>query len=124
MLEHIGITINVESDIQAFYKELLGLKEVKKFELYKDLSEKLFGISNTVPVTHLSSDDLLIELFLTDKKQNPVYNHICISVQDRDNIIKKAKSMGFSVTNIKRESRDDLLFIKDKSGNIFEIKSR
>ena len=124
MLEHIGITINVESDIQAFYKDLLGLKEVKKFELYKDLSEKLFGISNTVPVTHLSSDDLLIELFLTDKKQNPVYNHICISVQNRDNIIKKAKSMGFSVTNIKRESRDDLLFIKDKSGNIFEIKSR
>ena len=124
MLEHIGITINVESDIQAFYKELLGLKEVKKFDLYKELSEKLFGISNTVPVTHLSSDNLLIELFLTDKKQNPVYNHICISVQDRDNIIKKAKSMGFSVTNIKRESRDDLLFIKDKSGNIFEIKSR
>ena len=124
MLEHIGITINVESDIQAFYKELLGLKEVKKFDLYKELSEKLFGISNTVPVTHLSSDNLLIELFLTDKKQNPVYNHICISVQNRDNIIKKAKSMGFSVTNIKRESRDDLLFIKDKSGNIFEIKSR
>ena len=51
MLEHIGITINKESDIQAFYKDLLGLEEVKKFELYKDFSEKLFGISNTVSVT-------------------------------------------------------------------------
>lgn len=40
MLEHIGITINVENDIQAFYKDLLGLKEVKKFDLYKDLSER------------------------------------------------------------------------------------
>ncbi len=122
MFEHIGITINEERDIQDFYKDLLGLKEVKKFDLYKDLSEKLFGISTPVSVTLLSSNDFFIELFLTDKKQNPVYNHICISVQNRDNIIKKAKSMGFSVTNIKRESRDGILFIKDNSGNIFEIK--
>ena len=124
MLEHIGITINEENDIQAFYKDLLGLKEVHKFDLYKDLSEKLFGISNAVSVTHLSSDDLFMELFLTDKKQDPVYNHTCISVRNRDSLIKKAESMGFPVTQINREARDDLLFIRDNSGNIFEIKSR
>jgi len=122
MFEHIGITINEESDIQDFYKDLLGLKEVKKFDLYKDLSEKIFGISTPVSVTLFSINDFFIELFLTDRKQNSVYNHICISVQNRDNIIKKAKSMGFSITNIERESRNDLLFIKDNSGNIFEIK--
>ena len=124
MLEHIGITINEESDIQAFYKDLLGLEEVQKFDLYKDLSEKLFGISNAVSVTYLSSEDLFLELFLTDRKQSPVYNHICISVRNRDSLIKKAESMGFLVTQIKRESKDDLLFIRDKSGNIFEVKSR
>ncbi|MEA3486933.1 MAG: VOC family protein [Thermodesulfobacteriota bacterium] len=124
MLEHIGITINEENDIQAFYKDLLGLKEVHKFDLYKDLSEKLFGINNAVSVTHLSGDDLFLELFLTYRKQDPVYNHICISVRNRDSLIKKAESRGFPVTQIKRESRDDLLFIRDKSGNIFEIKSR
>ncbi|RLB25050.1 MAG: hypothetical protein DRG73_02880 [Deltaproteobacteria bacterium] len=124
MFEHIGITINEESDIQAFYKDLLGLKEINKFDLFDDLSEKIFGISNTVPVSLFSYDDLLIELFLTDKKQKQVYNHICISVKNRDDIIKKATSMGFPVTKIKRESKDYLLFIKDNSGNIFEIKSQ
>jgi len=124
MFEHIGITINEESDIQAFYKDLLGLKEINKFDLYEDLSEKIFGINNTVSVSLFSNDDLLIELFLTDKKQKAVYNHICISVKNRDNIIKKATSMGFPVTTIKRESKDYLLFIKDNSGNIFEIKSQ
>ncbi|OQY16488.1 MAG: hypothetical protein B6I32_03350 [Desulfobacterium sp. 4572_20] len=124
MFEHIGITINEESDIQAFYKDLLGLKEINKFDLFDDLSEKIFGISNTVPVSLFSNDDLLIELFLTDKKQKQVYNHICISVKNRDDIIKKATSMGFPVTKIKRESKDYLLFIKDNSGNIFEIKSQ
>jgi len=122
MLEHIGITINEESDIQAFYKDLLGLEEVNKFDLYEDLSEKAFGISNMASVTFLSRDNFFIELFLTGKKQNPVYNHICISIQNRDNIIRKAKSKGFPVTNIKRESRDDVIFLRDNSGNIFEIK--
>jgi len=124
MLEHIGITINEKNDIQAFYKDLLGLEEVQKFDLYKELSEKLFGISNAISVTHLSSEDLFLELFLTDRKQDPGYNHICISVRNRDSFIKKAESMGLPVTQIKRESKDDLLFIRDKSGNIFEIKSR
>jgi len=124
MFEHIGITINEESDIQAFYKDLLGLKEINKFDLFDDLSEKIFGISSTVSVRYFSSDNLGIELFLTDKKQKQVYNHICISVQNRESIIEKAKSMGFPVTKIKRESKDYLLFIKDNSGNIFEIKSQ
>jgi len=93
VFEHIGITINEESDIQAFYKDLLGLKEINKFDLFDDLSEKIFGISNTVPVSLFSNDDLLIELFLTDKKQKQVYNHICISVKNRDDIIKKATTI-------------------------------
>ena len=124
MLEHIGITINEESDIDAFYKNLLGLKEKKKFKLNDDLSDKLFGTGETVSVTLLSCEDLLIELFLTGKKQKPVYNHICISVSNRDDILKKTKSMGFPVTQIERDSKDNILFISDHSGNLFEIKKR
>ncbi len=124
MLEHIGITINEESDIDTFYKDLLGLKEERKFELYEDFSEKLFGTGERVPVALLSGEDFFMELFLTERKQTPGYNHICISVENRDDIIAKAKSMGFPVTEIKRESRDAIVFIRDRSGNIFEIKGR
>ena len=122
MLEHIGITINEYNDIQAFYKDLLGLKEVKTFDLYEDMSQKIFGIRTPVQVMHFSCEDLHLELFLTDKKQKSIYNHICISLQNRDDIIQKAKSMGFPVIEIKRESGNYLLFIKDNSGNMFEIK--
>ena len=103
MLEHIGITINEERDIDAFYKDLLGLNEERRFELYEDLSEILFGTGDRVSVTLLSGDDLNMELFLTEKKQTPIYNHICISVGNRDDIMKKAKSMGFPVTQIERD---------------------
>jgi len=124
MLEHIGITINEEGDIDAFYKDLLGLKEERRFELDEDFSEKLFGTGDRVSVTLLSGDDLLMELFLTEKSQTPVYNHICISVDNRGDIIKRAESTGFPVTRIERESGNDILFIRDRSGNIFEIKGR
>jgi len=124
MLEHIGITINEESDIQAFYKDLLGLEEVQKFELYKDLSEKLFGISNAVSVTHLSSEDLFLELFLTDRNKIRFTIIFAFLFGTETLLSKKQNLWGFSLTQIKRESRDGLLFIRDKSGNIFEIKSR
>ncbi len=124
MLEHIGITINEKNDINAFYKDLLGLKEERKFELYEDVSEKLFGTGDRVPVALLSGEDFFMEVFLTEKKQTPVYNHICISIEDRNDIIQKAKSKGFPVTRIERESRDDIVFLRDRSGNIFEIKDR
>ena len=124
MLEHIGITINEESDIDALYKDLLGLKEERKFELYEDVSGKLFGTGERVSVMLLSGEDFFMEVFLTDKKQTPVYNHICISVDNSDDIIAKAKSMGFPVTQIERESRDNIVFLRDRSGNIFEIKDR
>ena len=122
MLEHIGITINEESDIRSFYKDLLGMEEVRKFDLDEDLAGKIFGINKTVSITLVSNDDFLFELFLSDQKKDLVYNHICISIHNRDDIIKKAESAGFSVTRIKRESKDDLLFLRDNSGNIFEIK--
>lgn len=122
MFGHIGLTINVQSDIESFYKDLLGMKEVREFDIDEDLSERIFRIKNKAPITVLSNDDIVLELFLTDQKQKPVYNHIGISVHNRDNMMEKAKSMGFSVTYIERESKDALLFISDNSGNLFEIK--
>jgi catechol 2,3-dioxygenase-like lactoylglutathione lyase family enzyme len=122
MLEHIGITINEENDIQTFYKDLLRLKEVKRVDLDEDFSERLFGIRNTASITLLSGDDFLIEVFLTDEKQSQAYSHICISVHSRSDTIKKARSMGFSVNHIERDSKDDLWFLRDNSGNIFEVR--
>ena len=121
MLKHIGLTINNKSDIQFFYRDLLRLEEVRQFDLYQDLSEQLFDISATPSVTLLANDTMTIELFLSDIKQEPVYNHVCLAIPDREQIINQARAAGFPVIIVTRESRDDLVFIKDSSGNTFEI---
>ena len=105
MYEHMGITINEQNDIKAFYKDVLGLKEVKTFDLYQDMSEKIFGIRRPVQVMHFSCEDLHLELFLTDKEQKPIYNHICISLQTE-------------MTSSKKQNLWDFLLLRSKENQV------
>ena len=122
MFQHIGITITDKDDIESFYKTLLGLEEVKRFDLPEDLAEQLFDIRRKVPVTVVSRDDLVIELFLTDEQADHGFNHVGISVPDRQDLMKRAEGTRYEVTYIEREAKAPLLFITDRSGNRFEIK--
>ncbi|MBN2283245.1 MAG: VOC family protein [Deltaproteobacteria bacterium] len=124
MLEHIGITVNRKKDIEAFYKGVLGLKEIHTFEVAEEESEKLFGIKGGALVTLLARGNFRMEVFLTRRKQRPAYNHLCISVRDRESLIAKADALGYSMTKLARQSKESLVFLKDGSGNTFEIKSR
>jgi len=122
MFEHIGITINHKADIEAFYKDLLGLEQIREFEVGRDLSQRLFGISEEVSVVVLSRQDLILEVFLSDVTQAGGYSHIGISVPDRQELMERAEAKGFPVVCVQRESKKDLLFVMDHSGNRFEIK--
>jgi len=49
------------------------------------------------------------------------FQHICILVDDREALLKKAINKTYDFTRIEREDFD-LVFVRDKCGNIFEIK--
>ena len=59
--------------------------------------------------------------FTTDQEISTMCNHICLSVSKRDKFINAIKENGYECIILKREM-SDLVFIKDKSGNLFEIK--
>jgi len=121
MLRHVAITVNRESDLNLFYGSILGFSEIRRFTLPDDLSDKLFGISDATEVVLLNSGDIYLEVFLSDRKTEPVYSHICISVQNRMDILKLAELNGYSVTRVERASKEDLVFIRDCTGNSFEL---
>jgi catechol 2,3-dioxygenase-like lactoylglutathione lyase family enzyme len=122
MFQHVGVAIDNEGDIEKFYRDVLGLEPVKRFEVDPNLSERLFGIGHAVSVAVLSRGDFTVELFLSDVPRDHGYSHIGISVPNRDGVMKRAEAGGFSVTHIERESKPVLLFIRDGSGNAFEVK--
>ena len=121
MLKHIAITVNDKNDISTFYKDLLGFSAERSFTLSEDLSDELFGIKGSVEVILLHSDDTYLEVFLSGRKMKPVYNHICITVKNREDLIGKAQFAGYTVTRVGRTLKPDLVFLRDSSGNSFEL---
>ena len=120
-LEHIALNILHPQEIENFYQNILGMTIIKNFTIGKDLAEQFFNISKDTLVYLMQKDDLLLELFVNERNIGSDFNHICITVTDREKIVKNANNNSYKCIRRKRDFSDQI-FISDKSGNIFEIK--
>ena len=120
-LEHIAISVSDKSEIKEFYYNILEMNKIRNFILNKALARQIFNIAEEVSVFLMQKDELLFEIFVTKKQYKQGFKHICISIKNREELIKNAEQKAYECILIKREF-SDLVFIKDKSGNIFEIK--
>ena len=121
-LEHIGLTVKSHEEIDAFYCKLLGFKRVRNFVLKRDVANVLFGINKNIQVSFLEKDNIRIELFVSEALNMRPIDHICISVPEREALVQRAKMAGYEVIRIKRPEFD-LVFLKDGSNNLFEMRS-
>ena len=120
-LEHIALNITDHNEIINFYQNVLGMVEIRKYELDKDLAELFFNLHEKTSVYLMQKDDLFLELFVYTKSFNNGFNHICVKVKNREAIVANAKKYSYKCIHRKREHFDQI-FISDNSGNIFEIK--
>ena len=120
-LEHIGLSVSDHKEIERFYTNVLGMKPVKNFVLRKDLAATIFEIDEEINVFLLQKDKVVFEVFITKEYRKQAFDHVCFSINNRENFINKVIKSGYKVIRIEREFFD-LIFIKDKDGNIFEIK--
>jgi len=120
-LEHIALTISEPADIKDFYLDILGMKEVKNFVLNKVLTNKIFGINNETSIFLLQKDDISLEIFILPGQSKHSFEHICFAVRDRETLVENSIKQNYECIRIERDLFD-LVFIKDRSGNIFEIK--
>ena len=118
---HLGLTISESSDIRNFYQNILGMELQRNFILNRFLAKTIFGMEKELEVYSGKIGDLELELFITDQEISKTCNHICLSVSERDKFIGKIRENGYECIVLKREM-SDLVFVKDKSGNLFEIK--
>lgn len=121
MFNHVAVTINDPADIRNFYEDILGLEVKYRFNLPKTITNKIFKIEKDVEIVNASGGDFTIELFITDDNNCRDFQHTCINVEDREEVIRKAREGNYSCSIIKRD-KGYLVFIRDKSNNLFEIK--
>jgi len=120
-LEHIALSVSDLKEIEKFYTNVLGMKQIKNFVLTRALAATIFGIDEEINVFLMQKDKLIFEVFITKEYRKHAFDHICFSIKNREEFINKVLLNEYKVIRIEREFFD-LIFIKDKDGNIFEIK--
>lgn len=121
-LNHIGLNIQRKEELVDFYQNILGLYLEHQFDLKPVLATKIFGIGKQSEVFLCKNENIVLELFVYPENTTLGFAHICIDVVDREIITKKCEKAGYPIIRIKRDDKPEILFVKDKAGNIFELK--
>ena len=123
---HIALVSSSEEKANRFYREGLGLKELRSTVLPASLSKSLFGIEREFKVIDFGNEQIKFEVFIVNHEGVlPLrkLDHICLEVEDREAVLKKCKGMGFEVLQVPKG--DSLvIFLKDGESNLFEIKEK
>jgi hypothetical protein len=124
-IEHIAVSSNTEEDSDKFFIELLDMKKERDFIVSDDLIEQFFEIRKKQRIIRYSNEYLSVEAFIMDDESRALdrFTHTCLLIEDREIIIEKANRLGIKVIKVPRKNSDAFyLFLKDKYGNLFEIK--
>lgn len=122
-LKHVALQCNNVEKTMVFYKKILELELLKTFTLTKVLSKQIFNVEEQVQAYVFGNRDIVFEIFITKKPLDHGFEHVCIEVDDQEDFIKHCRE--YSVKPLFIEKNDKtLLFIKDFSGNLFEIKEK
>ena len=124
-IEHIALSSNSEETADDFFMNLLELKKVRDFVVSEDLMEQFFNIKKAQRIIRYENEDLSVEAFITDDKNQALdrFTHTCLIVEDRIRLIERAKKLNIEVIQVPRKNSEGFyLFLKDSYGNLFEIK--
>jgi len=122
-IHHVGLNIQSEEETVDFYQNILGFHFEYQFDMPTELGDNIFGVNKQIKVFLYKKEDTLLELFVHSVNPYKSFSHICFEVKDRESIAAKCEKNKYQVIRIKRIDRADILFVKDKAGNIFELKT-
>ena len=125
-ISHVALVSGSEEKANRFYKEALGLKELRSAVIPAGLSKSLFGINREFKVVDFGNEEMKFEVFIANGERevpSKKLDHVCLEVENREVLLKKCEEMGFEVLRVPKG--DSLvIFLKDAAHNLFEIKEK
>ncbi len=122
-LNHIALNITDRNEVRLFYRNILGFTVEYSFPIHQQTAHTIFHLPNETEATIVKKEGLTLELFLLNRQISNGFRHICLEVEQREEIVHKCLQNHYPVIRMERK-KGDLLFVKDKSGNIFELKNK
>ena len=123
LLNHVALKCNDEEGAKTFFTDVLGLPLIKKFGISGEISEAIFGIKENVDILVYDNNETRFEVFIGKVGKKHGYEHTCIEVEDKIEFINRCRKHDIEPMTIKKEGKN-LLFIRDYSGNLFEVKEK
>ena len=120
-LQHVALQNTNKKKTEIFFKKILGLQHIKTFTLTKEVTNEIFGINIDVQV--YNNGKTQFEIFITKNQKDYGFEHTCIEINNKEEFIKRCKKYDIKLIFIKKGEKT-LLFVKDFSGNLFEIKEK
>ena len=137
---HIAISVPNLDKALAFYRDLLGLKQVGAFNWDQDSpeakgAEMILGVKGTAAdAVHLAAENLLIELFefkagdpAPQNRNRPVidhgFTHLCFAVKDLDGEYARLKAAGMTFHSPPTPVAEGIrtVYGRDPFGNVVEF---
>ncbi len=122
-INHVAFVYSDKEKADAFFSKILGLELKKTFTLTPDLAYQIFGIKQKVTAFSYENKNTRFEVFINDKKPEYTYEHTCIVIDNKNEFIKRCKQHGLNPFVAEKDGKE-YLFLRDFSGNLFEIKER
>ena len=122
-IEHVALQNKNKNDAIVFYRDVLDLSLIKSFSLNEELSKSIFSINKSVEVLVFEGDNSKFEIFISNINLNLNFNHICIIIDDVEGFFMKCNKNNIKPYKVVKGEKE-LLFIRDHSGNLFEIKNK
>jgi len=122
-LLHVALQYTDSEKADIFFTKILGLTLEKEFSISEDLSNQIFQIKENVHIKVYGNEHAKFEVFITKKPQNIGFEHTCIEIQNKENFIERCKRYDIKPMLVKKGEKT-LLFVKDFSNNLFEVKEK
>ena len=122
-IRHVGLVCRSEQNADRFYGDFLGLKRSEKKLIPPAITKPLFHIVEGLEAFDFSGDTLHFEVLIHDGKGEQIgpIAHVCLNVTDPDALLARASAMDVPVLRVPR-GETEVIFVRDRDGNLFEIK--
>ena len=121
MLHHVALEAQDRHKSERFFTQILGLSKTKTMTLSPTLNSAIFGREEQLDLETYANEHMCVEVFITGRTVAPTYQHLCLAVPDQNAFAEKCKANDVVVITAQKGDRE-LLFVRDFSGNLYEIK--
>lgn len=122
-MNHVALQFSDKEKADIFFNKILEMPKVKTFTVSEELSENIFGIKKLVEVEVYDNGEARFEVFIRGTSVIHGYEHTCIETNNKKEFIARCKKYGIKPLIVKKEGKD-LLFVRDFSNNLYEIKEK